>query len=118
MTSSCSPASRARVLTAALTLAIWTSASGCRPRSSTALPPRATMTRIHPSLDAVALERAAHAARPAASPAELAAPDRDHFDAVVAQVVVRGRVALVGDDHAGLQRQPVAAVVPLLPRGR
>ena len=59
-------------------------------------------------------DRAAHAARSAAAPAQLAARDLDHLDALFAQVGVCGRVALVGDDHARLDGQDVAAVVLVL----
>ena len=62
----------------------------------------------------VPLDRAAHAARPAPAPAQLAARDLDHLDALLAQMGVGGDVALVGDHHARLDGEHVAAVVPLL----
>src|SRR5690606_6606973 len=62
----------------------------------------------------VPFHRAAHAARAAAGPAQFAAADLYHLDALLAQVRVGGGVALVGDHHDGLEGQHVAAVVPLL----
>src|SRR5690606_39456639 len=67
--------------------------------------------------DAVADGRAAHAPRPAAAAAQLGAGHLDDLDAVGPQVGVGRRVALVGDDDAGLERQDVARVVPLLALG-
>src|SRR5580704_17213624 len=61
-----------------------------------------------------ALDRAAHAARAASAPAEFAARHRDDLDAVLLQVGVGGHVPLIGNDHSRLNRQHVAAVIPLL----
>src|SRR3954453_170346 len=66
------------------------------------------------SSDAVALDRAGDTARAAAAATEFAARDGDHLDAVPTKVGVRGDVALVPDDHAGLDGEEVVAVVPLL----
>src|SRR5690242_6106093 len=66
----------------------------------------------------LALDGAAHAARAAPAPAQLAAGDLDHLDALLAQMGVGGRVALVGDDDTRLHGEHVAAVVPLLTLGR
>src|SRR6478735_2608005 len=46
--------------------------------------------------------------------AELEALDLDDLDAGLAHLGDRVGVALVGDDHAGLERDDVVAVVPLL----
>src|SRR5690348_11564792 len=62
----------------------------------------------------VALERARHAAATAAPAPEFEAFDRDHFDAGLTQRRVRAGVAFVSDDGAGLERDDVVAVVPLL----
>ena len=50
----------------------------------------------------------------AAAAAEFAAAHGDDFDAGLAQQRVGVGVAVVGDDHAGLERDDVVAVVPLL----
>ena len=50
----------------------------------------------------------------AASLAELEALDLDDLDAGLAHLRDRERVALVGDDHAGLEGDDVVSVVPLL----
>ena len=63
------------------------------------------------------LHRAAHAPRAAPAPAELAAGDVEHLDAVPAQERVGGDVALVGHHDAGRDGERVAAVVPLLALG-
>ena len=55
--------------------------------------------------------------RAAAAAAELEPLDRDDLDARLAQRGVGARVALVGDDDAGLERDDVVAVVPLLALG-
>ena len=52
----------------------------------------------------------------ATSLAELEALDRDDLDAGLAHLRDRERVALVGDDDAGLERDDVVAIVPLLAR--
>ena len=53
----------------------------------------------------------------AAAAAEFVTGDRDDLDAGLAQQGVGVGVALVGDDHAGLQSDHVVAVVPLLALG-
>src|SRR4051794_8305035 len=68
-------------------------------------------------LDGVAFDRAGHAAGATTAAAQLAAGDGDDLDALLAQVRVGGDVALVADDHAGLDREEVVAVVPLLALG-
>src|SRR5215469_18632654 len=65
----------------------------------------------------VALQRTGHTVRAAASPAELGSLDRDYLDAGLAQGGVGPGVALVADDHAGLEGHHVVAVVPLLALG-
>ena len=65
----------------------------------------------------VAQDRAGHAARAAASPAELGPGDGDDLDALLAERGVGVDVALVGDDDAGREGQDVVAVVPLLALG-
>ena len=67
-----------------------------------------------PPSDRVAHDRAGHAVPAAAALAELEALDRDDLDARLAHLRDRERVALVGDDDAGLERDDVVAVVPLL----
>src|SRR5204862_4785092 len=67
------------------------------------------------SVERVAQDRARHAARAAATGAELAAGDRDDLDPRVAQARIRLAVALIGDDGARPERERVVAVVPLLP---
>jgi len=62
----------------------------------------------------VALDRAAHTAGAASAASELAARHGDHLDAVVLQVGIGGDVPFIGHDHARLDREHVAAVVPLL----
>src|SRR5690606_39314641 len=57
------------------------------------------------------------AARAASAGAELGAGDGEHLDPGVGQPGVGDLVALVGDDHAGRQRQGVVAVVPLFAFG-
>src|SRR5215831_14575470 len=64
-----------------------------------------------------ALDRAGHAVATATALAQLEPLDRDHLDAGLAQRGVGAGVALVGDDHAGLERDHVVAVVPLLALG-
>src|SRR5215469_16748564 len=63
----------------------------------------------------VALDWAGHAVAAAAALTELEPFDRDHFDPGLAQRGVGAGVALVGDEHPGLERDHVVAVVPLLP---
>src|SRR5262249_59306789 len=63
----------------------------------------------------VALDGAGHAVTAAAALAELEALDRDDLDPGLAQRGVGAGVALVGDDHPGLERDHVVPVVPLLP---
>ena len=53
----------------------------------------------------------------AAAAAEFRAAHRDHLDPGLAQQRVGVRVAIVGHDHAGLERDDVVAVVPLLALG-
>ena len=53
----------------------------------------------------------------AAAAAEFRAADGDHLDAGLAQQRVGVDVAVVADDHAGLERDDVVAVVPLLALG-
>src|SRR6185312_9995398 len=65
----------------------------------------------------VAFDRAGHAVATAAALAELEARNGDHFDTGLAQGGIGAGVAFVGDDHAGLERDHVVAVVPLLPLG-
>src|SRR3954453_14855810 len=65
-------------------------------------------------LDCVALDGTTHAPRTATPPAEFAAGDSDHLDALPAEERVGGDVALIADDDPGLEGQEVAAVVPLL----
>src|SRR4051812_41564337 len=62
----------------------------------------------------VPLHRAAHTARPAPPPPQLTARDLYDLEPLLAQMRVRGRVALVRDDHPRLDGEDVAAVVPLL----
>src|SRR4051794_9758311 len=64
--------------------------------------------------DAVALDGAGHAVAATAPLAELEPGDLDDLHASLAHLRDRERVALVGDDHTGLQRDDVVAVVPLL----
>src|SRR5215212_5773506 len=77
----------------------------------------AVVVMVVSSLERVALDRAGHAARTAASARELGAGDRDDLDAGVAQARVGVDIALVGDDDAGGDREHVVAVVPLLALG-
>src|SRR5215472_14505062 len=62
-------------------------------------------------------QRAGHAVAAAAPPAELRARDGDDLDPGLAQQAVGVRVAVVGEDDAGLQRDKVVTAVPLLPLG-
>src|SRR5690348_12613053 len=70
-----------------------------------------------PSSGRIAFDRTGHAAGAAPAAPQFAAGDGDHLDAVPAQVCVGYDVALVSDDHAGLDGEEVAAVVPLLAFG-
>src|SRR5437762_9974235 len=70
------------------------------------------MAPPRPSSGRVAFDRAGHAPGTAAAPAELAARDGDDLDAVLAQVGVRGDVALVAEDDARLDGEEIVAVVP------
>src|SRR3974377_1583427 len=65
----------------------------------------------------LSLERARHAVRSAATAPQLEALDGDDLDPRLAQGRVGARVALVGDDHAGLEGDDVVAIVPLLAFG-
>src|SRR5262249_60526459 len=65
----------------------------------------------------LALDRAGHAVPAAAALPQLKALDRDHLDPGLAQRGVGTGVALVGDHHAGLERDHVVPVVPLLALG-
>src|SRR4029079_5676984 len=71
-------------------------------------------TKPHGS-DPVSLDRAGHAVATTAALAELEALDLDALHAGLAHARDRVGVALVGDDHAGLDGDDVVAVVPLLP---
>src|SRR5712664_4139246 len=98
----------------------WAAASGSSiDRGSTAA--SGEELSIAPStavdLDGITRERAGHAVASAASLAELKARDPDDLDPGVAHPRDRVRVALIGDDHAGLDRHGVVGVVPLLPFG-
>ena len=53
----------------------------------------------------------------AAAAAELGADDGDHLDPGLAQQRVGQGVAVVGEDHAGLEGDGVVAAVPLLALG-
>src|SRR5689334_24919462 len=66
------------------------------------------------SVGRVALDRAGHAVASAASASQLEACDRKHLDAGRGKRLVRPDVALISDDDAGLERDDVVAVVPLL----
>src|SRR4029453_7494231 len=69
----------------------------------------------HPAfLERVTDQRAGHAVPTAAALAQLETLDGDDLDAGLAHLGDRVGVALVGDDHAGLERDDVVAVVPLL----
>lgn len=50
----------------------------------------------------------------AATAAELGALDGDDFDPSAAQKRIGVDIAVVADDHAGLERNDVVAVIPLL----
>src|SRR5262249_62327533 len=65
----------------------------------------------------VALDRADHAVAAAAALTELEPGDSDHLDAGLAQRRVDAGVPLIGHHHAGLARDDVVAVVPLLAPG-
>ena len=60
-------------------------------------------------------KRAGHAVPTASALAELEAGDLDDLDPGLAHLGDGVGVALVGDDHAGLEGDDVVAVVPLLP---
>src|SRR5262252_9542943 len=62
----------------------------------------------------ISLDRAGHASRSAPAAAELGADDRHDVNALVPEVAICRRVALVAEDHAGRDRQEVVAVIPLL----
>src|SRR5215467_1310921 len=68
-------------------------------------------------LSCVADDRTGHAMAAAAAAAELLAGDRVDLDSGLRQLLVRRLVALVGDDHAGRERDDVVAVVPLVALG-
>ena len=59
-------------------------------------------------------DRAGHAVAAAAAAAELLPGDGEHLDAGLGELRVRRLVALVRDDDAGLERDDVVAVVPLV----
>src|SRR4029453_8224136 len=80
--------------------------------SSTSL--RVSSISITRSLDGIADQRTGHAVPAAATLAQLEALDGDDLDPGLAHLGDRVGVALVGDDHAGLERDDVVAVVPLL----
>src|SRR4029079_7167721 len=65
----------------------------------------------------VADQRAGHAVAAAAALADLGAVDRQDLDPGLAHQRVGELIALVGDDHAGLEGDDVVAVVPLLALG-
>src|SRR5215213_2290030 len=65
----------------------------------------------------IALDWASHAVRAPSAAAQFEAFDCDHLNARFAQLRVRVGVALVGNNDAGLDRDEVVAVVPLLPLG-
>src|SRR6478735_4452475 len=58
------------------------------------------LRRLKAISEALALDRAGHAAWAAPAPPQLVALDGDDLHAVLAQVGVGGDVALVGHDHA------------------
>src|SRR3954452_23460306 len=66
------------------------------------------------SSDRVADQRTGHAVPTAAPLAQLEALDRDHLDACLTHLGDGVGVALVGHDDAGLERDHVVAVFPLL----
>src|SRR5579871_2966908 len=80
--------------------------------------PYSALTISAVQVSGVSFDRAAHAPGAAAAATKLAAGDGDHFDAMVAQVGICGDIPLVGHDHARLDREDVAAVVPLFARRR
>src|SRR5688572_447359 len=67
--------------------------------------------------DAVALDRAGHAAGTAPAAAEFAAGDGDDLDAVIGEHGVGDGVALVADDDTGSDREEVVGIVPLFALG-
>src|SRR6187402_3865293 len=71
-------------------------------------------TKSTPLSDRVPQDRARHAVPATSALAQLEALDLDHLDTGLAHLVDRVGVALVGDDHAGLEGDDVVAVVPLL----
>src|SRR5260370_5155454 len=73
--------------------------------------------RLNAIWSRLSFQWAAHAARSAPATAEFVAADGDDLDAVLAEVVVGGGVALVRHDHARLQGEHIAPVVPLLALG-
>src|SRR5438128_2318283 len=98
----------------------WAAASGSSiDRGSTAA--SGDEPSIAPSavvaLDGITREWAGHTVASAASLAELEAGDPDDLDPGGAHPADRVGVALVRDDHAGLDRHGVVGVVPLLPFG-
>ena len=66
-------------------------------------------------VEAVPQDRAGHAVTAAAALPELEAGDLHHLDTRLSHLGDGVGVPLVGDDHAGLERDDVVAVVPLLP---
>src|SRR5262245_36545157 len=79
-----------------------------------ALLPRVMVPTCRGSIGWLSPDRTGHAVAAAAPAAELGAADRDHLDPGLPEQRVRVDVPVIGDDHAGLDRHDVVAVVPLL----
>src|SRR4051812_37941145 len=62
----------------------------------------------------VADDRASHAVTAAAAAAEFGTDDGDDFHACLAQDRVGVGISVVGDNHAGLDRDQIVSAVPLL----
>src|SRR5215475_1778367 len=79
--------------------------------------PECVFSEICCSVRRLSPDRAGHAVTAAAAAAELGATDRDYLDPLLPEEGIGGDIAVVGNDHARLERHDVVAVIPLLPFG-
>src|SRR5674536_153771 len=76
--------------------------------------PQAAGSNQRSEVHGIAAQRAGHAVTAATAAAEFGADDRNDLDARLAQQRIGLGVAVVGEDHPGLERDGVVATVPLL----
>src|SRR4051794_36823596 len=91
--------------------------SGVKSASRRKLRPCRLTTVLMSVLSGVADDGAGHAVAATTAATELLAGDRVDLDPGLGELLVGGLVALVGDDHAGRERDDVVAVVPLVALG-